>query len=244
MSVALFLDTVPYGSFEELIAHLPDDAVASPRRSTIPLIAYWRRADALATLGLAPSGRVELRFEHPTPVRRGKGKASYTDLMIISDAIAVAIEAKFTEPRYETVDEWLGRAPSDNRLEVLDGWLALINEATGGQCTRESVSNLPYQIVHRTASVCAVDRPQRAIWYQLFKEPAPAFYERDLQSLLGQLPGTSTLQGRVLTCPATPYPEYQQLMTDWDRGHRGVSAEVRRLLSEDRAFRFSLKPVL
>lgn len=243
MSVSLFLDTVPCRSFEELIAKLPDDAVASPRRSTIPLIAYWRQRDALATLGLATSDRVELRFEHPTPVRRGKGKASYTDLMIISDAIAVAIEAKFTEPRYETVAEWLGPAPSDNRHEVLDGWLALINEATGGQCTRESVRDLPYQVVHRAASACAVDRPRREIWYQLFKEPMPAFYERDLQSLMEQLPGTSTLRGRVLTCPAMPYPEYQQLMTNWDRGHRGVSAEVRRLLSEDRAFRFSVGPL-
>lgn len=248
MPISLFLGNVPYPSFEELIANLPDDAVASPRRSTVPLIAYWRRKDALDTLwtslGAVAPAEVELRFEHPTPVRHGRGKPSYTDLMIVGEKVAVAIEAKFTEPRYETVGEWLGGTPSSNRTAVLGGWLSHINDATGGHCTRESVGEVPYQVVHRTASVCAMNRPDRVVLYQVFKSPLPSFYADDLRTLIRQLPNGSSLSAWVQSCPAHPLPEYQEVLARWDGGSRDVAADVRRLLVEDRLFEVSAGAIL
>lgn len=246
-AVTLFLGNVPYGSFAELIGSLPDDAVASPRRSTVPLIAYWRRRDALealwASLGVSAPAEVDLRFEHSTPVRKGTGKPSYTDLMIVTDAVAVAIEAKFTEPRYETVRDWLGPTPSRNRHAVLNGWLSYINDATGGQCTGDSVKDVPYQVVHRTAAVCAMEKPHRIVLYQVFKSPLPPFYANDLGTLIQQLPDGSSLSAWFQSCPADPLPEYQEVVTRWDRGSRDVSADVRRLLSEDHVFEFSEEPM-
>ena len=62
------------------------------------------------------------------PFERGRGKASFTDLMITASSAAVAIEAKFTEPRGETVHKWLRDPPETNRTDVLEGWLDLIGK--------------------------------------------------------------------------------------------------------------------
>src|SRR5688500_19749461 len=91
-------------SFEELVERLGSDAVASPKRSTVPLLDYWRvpeprLVDLGARLGVSWSDNTELHFEYEVPVQRGRGKSSYTDLMIIGNDVAVAIEARFTESR-------------------------------------------------------------------------------------------------------------------------------------------------
>src|SRR5207247_11173459 len=103
-------------------------ALASPKRSTVPLLDYWREPDLhlrdlWALLGLPRSDHTEMHFEYEVPVQRGRGKSSYTDLMVLSEEVAVAIEAKFTEPRYESVDKWLGPTPTANRREGSEGWL-------------------------------------------------------------------------------------------------------------------------
>ena len=109
-------------SFEELVKGVGPDAVASPRRSTVPLVDYWRdpelRLGALwDQLHVRQSGDTDMHFEHEVPVQLGRGKSSFTDLMIFTDSVAVAIEAKFTEPRYESVATWLAGAPTTNRPE-------------------------------------------------------------------------------------------------------------------------------
>jgi hypothetical protein len=62
-----------------------------------------------------------MSFEYQVPPNRGRGKASHSDLMIGWDRAAAAIEAKWTEPEYELVSEWLGAKPTRNRKEVLSG---------------------------------------------------------------------------------------------------------------------------
>ena len=239
MKIRIQLEGVPLESVEALVAGLPDDALASPWRSTVPLIEYWRQQSSLEALWKsldvpAPSSAV-LAFEHPTPVRAGTGKASFTDLMIISDSLAVAVEAKFTEPRYETVAEWLGPAPTDNRVKVLRGWLQYIHEATGRELSFDEVRRLPYQVVHRTASVCAIARPARAVVYQVYSTPIPGYYEQDLGELFDLLAPAGKLSGWVHGCTVAPSPEYRALMEQWEQGKRALQAEVRDLLSTGRA---------
>src|SRR5262245_31382756 len=86
-------------SFEELVRQLGPDALASPKRSTVPLLDYWRAPDSrlrevAPLLGMPWSDRFDLHFEYEVPVQRGRGKPSYTDLMILGDNVAAAIEAK------------------------------------------------------------------------------------------------------------------------------------------------------
>ena len=81
----------------------------SPKRSTVPLLAYWRTPDRRGSelskaLNLPLlSDSLCLDFEHTVPVQRGKGKPSCTDLMLTSGGVSLAIEAKWKEGRYEDV---------------------------------------------------------------------------------------------------------------------------------------------
>ena len=67
----------------------------------------------------------------------------------------MVIEAKFTEPRYESVATWLGPAQTTNRGDVLEGSIRAIEAVMETAIDRELVSEIPYQLTHRTASVAA-----------------------------------------------------------------------------------------
>ena len=111
---------------DDLLDRYPDQEYGSPIRSTIPLLEYWRSPEQrmrelAAPLGLSVPPRVQLNFEHMVYPLRGRGNPSYTDLMVISPQLAIAIEAKWTEPRYEAVGDWLG--DSTNRADLRGLWL-------------------------------------------------------------------------------------------------------------------------
>jgi hypothetical protein len=187
----------------------PDEAFGSQNRSTIPLLDYWRdagralgRVSTLAGLSLSPEA--ELTFEYQVPVRRGRGKASHTDLMIVSPTDVVAVEAKYLEPPYEDVRTWLGEPRQPNREEVLKGWLECIAGATGRTLTVEQVLAIPYQLVHRTASACSIERPRRTVLYQLFCPDHVAYYEAALHAFQRVLPRSEALRFAILVCPVVP----------------------------------------
>ena len=122
--------------FPSLVHTYSDRDLASPFRSTVPLLAYWseleeRLPDFAAALGLELSAPELFGFEYTVPVQEGKGNDSHTDLMLLLRSQSIAIEAKYTEPPYAVVRDWLGPPPSRNRVSVLTGWLSLINRATG-----------------------------------------------------------------------------------------------------------------
>jgi hypothetical protein len=222
-------------SFGELVGELPPDAVASPRRSTVPLIEYWRspqaRIDHLwRQLGLALQGSADLHFEYAVPVAGGRGKASFTDLMIIAEGVALGIEAKFTEPPYESVGSWLGPSPTPNRRAVLDGWLGLIGRVVGGPIDADSVRDLPYQLIHRTASVCSVDGPRRHVVYQVFGETPSPCYAEQLLRLAAILGAGHRIGLAVLGCPFRPSGIYRQIVASWDSGERDLGDRLRAAL--------------
>jgi hypothetical protein len=101
----------------------------------------------------------DLHLEYQVKAGRGRGKASHTDLMAIQSGPpprSIAIEAKWTEPRYETVAKWLGGETSpENRREVLRGWLKEITTHTKSEIHPDHCGGLVYQMVHRAASAVA-----------------------------------------------------------------------------------------
>lgn len=116
--------TVP--DYQSLIA-APFD-LDSPYRSTVPLLAYWADPDSrLAQISkvMPLSGNVTLDFEHDVRPPKDAGRASCTDVMILTDHVAIAVEAKYTEPQDETVRDWLGGQPM-SKLTRLNRWLGLI----------------------------------------------------------------------------------------------------------------------
>jgi len=176
--------------FELLLHQLPDSEFGNLTRSTIPSLSYWRDpAAAIQSLALnlqiiSPTdGR--LCFEYPVK-SLPSCKPSFTDVMYISPDVAIGFEAKSTEPRYPTVEDWLGQGGrSTNRSAVLAHWRDLIRMRTG-TVVDDELAAIPYQMVHRVASVCSVDARRHALIYQLHIVTANAdvdHYKNDLQQL-------------------------------------------------------------
>ena len=177
--------------YEKLLGCYKDTEFDSPRRSTVPLLESWRNPDQRArelseALNFPLSDRILLDFDHTVPVQRGRGKPSCTDLMLTSEEVSLAIEAKWTEPRYPDVDTWLreGSKPL-NRIEVLEGWLDLLRLCSTNRLRIDDIRELPYQLVHRAASACYSDAKSRWLIYQLFDADSEKYetYLRDLRKL-------------------------------------------------------------
>lgn len=187
------------GTYESLLtvfsAH---ESLNSKKTSSLPLVQFWRDDENLdqRLRGIVANiPGVDIRnsakcFEYATslPPKTGRGKASMTDLMIISDKWQVAIEAKYTEylkdPEYRpTVHEWLHERTEErylaNREKVLAGWRTLIGDHC--DCIPQ---NCPYQLVHRIASACHCRAGQSPVLiYHLFyegKSDAADAFERRL----------------------------------------------------------------
>jgi hypothetical protein len=229
--------------FEQLVKLLPPDAVASPLRSTVPLVDFWRTpesrlAQLSAAIGVTLLPPIALSFEYPVPVTRGRGKPSFTDLMIVASSAVVAIEAKFTEPPYETVGTWLRDPPQVNRSEVLEGWLDLIRGASGTSLRTADVMDLPYQLIHRTASVCSVSRPVRAVVYQVFGEGPFDYYVNSLSDLWRRFGRMAAIGFHVLGCPFSSLQTHEDLVKRWKQGDRHLGEAVRDALLTGSLFSF------
>ena len=113
--LALKWDTPTAKGFADLLDLIPVAALESPRRSILPLVDSRRHPTEVlqklrdaVSLGLLDA--TVLTFEHLVRVQEGRGKPLYTALMVHCPGASVAIEAKYTDPRYEVVVEWLGES--------------------------------------------------------------------------------------------------------------------------------------
>ena len=162
------------------------DSVNSEKTSSLALVQFWKPSKGRAkqfgeACGLAPEELLadvsSLCFEYPVPVSitsGGKGKPSMTDLMIITEWHAIAVEAKWKECRepYEPIGVWKNKDNQKNRERVLNGWVGYIEDC-GYPVNREKIDDVAYQFLHRIASSCYVakqkDRKPKVV-YHLFYE--------------------------------------------------------------------------
>ena len=180
------------------------DSLNSAQTSSLPLVQFWCPSgvdftgkrlndDARKLLNQCLGENVtdigaKLCFEYPVPVypKSGRGKASMTDLMIVTKTHAIAVEAKWTELKddYQAIDDWLAKDNMDNKCNIKKGWINYINEYLAEtnpnirKIDEEKISNeiVPYQLLHRIASACVVAKGEgmedgkkgAAIIYQLF----------------------------------------------------------------------------
>ena len=116
--------------FNDMLDKYGKNEFKSPFRSTVPLLVLFK-SEAWNNFGLIADSdmdNIKYFFEYETKVIKGKGRASCSDLMIISNDICIAVEAKRTEPAYASVMRWLGK--SENKKLVLEGWLEIIEAKT------------------------------------------------------------------------------------------------------------------
>jgi hypothetical protein len=228
-----------------VIRHYGENEFASPFRSTVPMLAYWqglegRLQDFLGCLGLVGNAAdLSATFEAKVKPPQGRGKASCTDLLLSGNGQRIAIEAKYTEPIYETVANWLTAGSNiDNRRDVLSGWLALINAACGTQLTIDAVQGVVYQLLHRTASACAVPGAKPVVVYQVFTTDKHEEYTASLNELRRLIPN-SAIEFFLYELDFIPNAELQELMVRWQAGEReGLAAPVIALLETGNAGQF------
>ena len=235
----LYWETAPASDFDSLVKLVPDESLNSPRRSVVPLLDFCRvRNEALARLDAVVNPNLgdatDMIFEHAVPVQQGRGKPSFTDLLILTPVAVVAVEAKYTEPEYESVKSWLGEG-QPNRHDVLQGWLNLLANALGRPIAEAEVQNLPYQLIHRAASACHIERSERAMIYLVFESAAP-HYATHIDALATILRNCVSLS--VVSCPVVKSKAYEELEQRWDAGERRMAPTVRSALMAAPLFTF------
>lgn len=230
--------------FEEAARGLGPSAFTSPYRSTVPLLSFMKSGDRLISLleklQLGPDSALHLEYTVAPP--RGKGKVSCTDLMVIDGARSVAIEAKWTEPRYETVSEWLAGGTQENRQEVLEGWLDLIRQFTTAPVPPDDLADLQYQTLHRAASACSTSN-QPSVAYVVFvaadtgqkPESSPSV---DLELLRNRVGADTALGLALVTVEMEPTAAFAEIR-DLAKGRSETGVAVMDALLEKDLFEFS-----
>lgn len=136
-------------------------ALQSPYRSTVPLLSLvehsqpdWR--SLLSCLGAPPDATIY--FEYCVPSPKANGNPSQTDALVMSGSRVWGIEAKWTEPRYETVARRIRRPEADGAdpRKTVQGWLGYLQPYASSALHVDDFADAVYQTVHRAASACAV----------------------------------------------------------------------------------------
>lgn len=171
--MSVFFDIAPIAAIDHALPLYKTSEFESPTRSTVPLLSWLKHEpqtvnSVLSALGM-PQG-CDLHLEYKVKPQKGRGLPSHTDLMALSDMNALAIEAKWTEPRYETVSQWLVNRGT-NAQDVLTGWLNALQPHARHPLNTAAFSDVVYQMLHRAASAClSGSNPKMA--YLVF-EPSP-----------------------------------------------------------------------
>lgn len=220
--------------YEELLLRYPKKEFDSPFRSTIPHLLFWRSVETrfqefCKVIGVQPSSSARLSFEFQVKPLYGRGNPSHTDLMLTWDNYCAAIEAKYLEPEYDTVEQWLEKGQRENRLMIVQGWCDLLARNTGLDVSVDSVRKITYQLLHRAASACTIPDRTPLLIYEVFvdEEPSPVMveYPERIRELLNLLK-PNLIQGFVLKIPIRSAPEYGELKAHWKNGHRQLHHNV------------------
>lgn len=244
-----FYDRELVYSFCHIMNHYSAKEFRSPARSTIPLLSFLKDgssvfADLLASVGISSNPKIHL--EYTVPPRAGKGIASHTDAMVIARECALAIEAKWTEPRYETVGEWLQKGTNPmNRQAVMNGWLVLLQKHAHRPLTLKSTSSAVYQMVHRAASACAAGLNPKLLYLQFTPLPngTPAdcrHLRKDLHNLHNLLGSPEDFPFYLVELEVKPTAAYE-VIASLSKGAAETGEKVVAALNGEQLFKFNLK---
>lgn len=166
----LYFDRKPILDVNQSLELYNEKEFSSPTRSTILFLSLLKDDENLfirimSEIGLSGNPEVHLEYKvYPTHEKKG---ASQTDAMVITEKDILAIEAKWTEPRYNSVKKWLHQGRYLNRRErVIKGWLTLLEEQCSKAFNVDEFLDVPYQMVHRAASACSTDKTPKLAYLQ------------------------------------------------------------------------------
>jgi hypothetical protein len=246
-----FFDTKEIPDFQSLVACFSGKPLQSPYRSTVPLLSLVEHSHPNWNAFLAACGAPQncaLHFEFRVASPKPNGNPSQTDLLLMSNSAVWAVEAKWTEPRYEKVSERLSKTEPDGAdpRGTLNGWLQHLQPFATCPLKIESFSGIVYQVLHRAASVCAVatSRRLRPELVYLHFCPSPlqstattAQYESDLADLHVLLGSPAGFTFRVVELPLEPTAAFES-MKSADKHSGATSARVAGALCHGPLFTF------
>jgi hypothetical protein len=242
----LFFDTDAVPDFETLVGRFEAGAFASPFRSTVPLVALAKDQWLLLQSILSECGLsrpdVELHFEFKVNSPRGAGKPSQTDAMVLAESSAIAVETKWTEPRYPTVAERLNRdGGGQPQRDFLNGWLDLLSPHAKNPLHLENFSDVVYQMMHRAASACLLSKKPSLVYLQFVTASATRahanHYHTDLTYLHGLLGRPAAFPFYLVQLPVTPTDEFRKIES-LKKGLRATDRAVRAALLSGGLFDF------
>jgi hypothetical protein len=136
--------------------------------------------------------------------------------MVKGQADTLAIEAKWTEQRYETVGDRIGRENTENRRQVMTGWLDLLQPHAARVLHVDDFHYAVYQMVHRAASACyKAERPQLA-YLHFTPDPSgkgatSAQYQSDLEHLQELLGNPAKFSFHLIEVEIRPTAAFEQI---------------------------------
>jgi hypothetical protein len=225
MPVHYCFDTEVVDDFSDLCRRYSGNALQSPYRSTVPLLSLVEHNRSewlgiLGSLGAPPDARVHFEFCVASP--KVGGNPSQTDVLLTSDLMVWAIEAKWTEPRYETIAKRLAKLEADGadpRLTV-SGWLMHLQEFANRQLRLEDFGGVVYQMLHRAASACVVAKKQskepRLVYFHFSPSPdmrssSTDQYLADLKLLHGLMGSPIRMGFIVVEIPMQPTSAFEAI---------------------------------
>lgn len=249
-------DIEPVLDFAALCERFLGTALQSPFRSTVPLLSLighsprdWH--SLLKSWGMPVDPAVH--FEYCVASPKAGGNPSQTDAVIISDNGAVAVEAKWTEPRYPTVASRIRKPENDGgdpRITV-KGWLGHLNSFAAHHLDVDDVADVVYQVIHRAASACAIAiaRSCNPHLVYLHFHPSPrnasattAQYAADLQHLHDLLGRPPEVRFSVVEMPLH-FTDAFESIRNLDKRDKATSAHVRQALCRGPLFTFGTPTV-
>jgi len=257
-------DTERVPDFAALCERFKGKTLRSPYRSTVPLLSLVEHSahqwHALLKSWGAPADAT-IHFEYCVPSAKPGSNPSQTDVMLTSDFTVWAVEAKWTESRYETVAKRLTKQPryktiaeglSRREADLVDakvtvkGWLQHLNRFATHSLQLEDVSDVVYQVLHRAASACAVatehGRVPHLIYLHFHPSPLKSSattkqYFSDLGDLHVLLGSPTDLKFAVVEVPIQPTKAFESIK-DLDKSLPATSERVTEALRQGGLFIF------
>jgi hypothetical protein len=237
---SLFYDKREFREFPALCDNFTGKALQSPYRSTVPLLSLVHHHPAewhslLSRLGVSEVTRTH--FEYAVASAKLGGNPSQTDAMLFSQSLVCGIEAKWTEPRYESVRARLARPESDggDPSITVEGWVRHLRPYGHGDLKVDEVEDVVYQVLHRAASIGATATAHRlrpALVYLHF-HPSPLKssattegYVEDLRRLRCAMGEATSFAMQVVEMPIEALPAFEAIQ-NLDKRAPSSAAKVR-----------------
>lgn len=130
--------------------------------SVLPTVDYWKNMNNQISTNIIAED-YNICFEYPVKSIK-KAKASYTDVMLISKNTSIAVESKWTED----VGFYCKDQKSERRDLVQRHWINMISSYIGKELKLQQFEDIEYQLLHRVASACSLNKENCIVVYQIF----------------------------------------------------------------------------